>query len=47
MIPSAVNLPLSDMKDALDPKTAEGDFFRVSWALGDISRSHGASSTLL
>ncbi|CAD6573807.1 MAG: hypothetical protein TREMPRED_000919 [Tremellales sp. Tagirdzhanova-0007] len=28
MIPSATNLPLSDIKDALDPKTAEGDFFR-------------------
>lgn len=30
MIPSAVSLPLSQMKEALDPKSPEGDFYKVS-----------------
>jgi len=32
-IPSSVNLPLSELKDALSPNFGEGDFKKVSHAL--------------
>ena len=44
MIPSAVSLPLSQMREAFDPKAPEGDFYKVGGAWACLTRWKLASS---